>query len=116
MTRGHETCLYLYPDDEWKKREDELIRLKDDKILQRRFRRNVVGDAEDVAIDKQNRVMIPQKFLTAAHITKDVLLIGNLDRIEIWDPEEFRAYDEQFAGQSFEELSEIVMGGTGGGG
>jgi MraZ protein len=116
LTRGHETCLYLYPEDEWKKREDELLsRLSPDKSLHRKFRRDLIGGAEEVPVDKQNRVMIPQKFLVAACIRKDVLLIGNLDKIEIWDPEEYATYNAQYE-QTFEELSEIVMGGAGGGG
>jgi MraZ protein len=117
LTRGHDNCLYLYPEDEWRKREDELLeRLRTDKTLHRKYRRAVIGGAEEVAIDKQKRVMIPQKFLAAVNIRKDVLLIGNLDKIEIWDPGEFRAYNDQDAERSFEELSEIVMGGSGAGG
>jgi MraZ protein len=117
LTRGHEKCLYLFPEDEWNKREDELqTKLNPHKALHRKFQRDYIGGAEEVSIDKQNRIMIPLKFLEAANIGKDVLLIGNIDKIEIWDPKEYDTYNTQYSDQSFGELSEIVMGGYGGGG
>jgi MraZ protein len=112
VTKGHEHCLYLFPEDEWAKRRAELRqKLSPYKKQHRKFQRDFVGGAEEVVMDRQNRISIPQKYLQHAGIKKDVLLIGNLDFIELWDPAEYESYNNQFPEQSFEELSELIFGG-----
>lgn len=114
VTKGHEHCLYLFPEDEWAKRRTELRQRLNPYVKQhRKFQRDFVGGAEEVFMDRQNRISIPQKYLQHANIKKDVLLIGNLDMIELWNPEEYETYNQQFTDQSFEDLSETIFGGQG---
>ncbi len=51
----------------------------------RDFLRFVYSSAEDVEIDSQGRILIPQALRLRAGITKDVVLIGVMDQIEMWD-------------------------------
>lgn len=43
------------------------------------------------SIDKQGRISIPAKLREFAHLDKDVVVAGMYRRIEIWDPERYRA-------------------------
>jgi MraZ protein len=51
----------------------------------RDFLRFVYSSAEDAEIDSQGRVLIPQALRLRAGIIKDVVLIGVMDQIEMWD-------------------------------
>jgi len=77
--------LTAYPLTEWRLLEDRIRanpRLKRDL---RDYLRLVYSSAEDVAIDGQGRILIPQALRQRAGISRDVIIIGVMDQIEIWD-------------------------------
>lgn len=82
-------CLYLYPVEEWNKlqefikskpRSDEAIKF---------FMRRVIASAMEVEMDKQGRILIPYALREDAQINEDVVIVGQIDRIEIWNKEEW---------------------------
>ena len=85
ITKGLDGCLFLYPDNEWKIFEEKLRTLpltnKDARIFTRFF----LGSAVDGGLDKQGRVLISSALRNFAHLEKEVVLVGVLDRVEIWD-------------------------------
>ena len=85
ITKGLDGCLFLYPDSEWKIFEEKLRTLpltnKDARIFTRFF----LGSAVDGGLDKQGRVLISSALRNFAHLEKEVVLVGVLDRVEIWD-------------------------------
>ena len=85
ITKGLDGCLFLYPDNEWKTFEEKLRTLpltnKDARIFTRFF----LGSAVDGGLDKQGRVLISSALRNFAHLEKEVVLVGVLDRVEIWD-------------------------------
>ena len=85
ITKGLDGCLFLYPDSEWKIFEEKLRTLpltnKDARIFTRFF----LGSAVDGGLDKQGRVLISSALRNFANLEKEVVLVGVLDRVEIWD-------------------------------
>ncbi|EGG80640.1 protein MraZ [Lachnospiraceae bacterium 2_1_46FAA] len=85
ITKGLDGCLFLYPDNEWKTFEEKLRTLpltnKDARIFTRFF----LGSAVDGGLDKQGRVLISSALRNFARLEKEVVLVGVLDRVEIWD-------------------------------
>ena len=84
-----EQCLYIYPLEEWNKLQDQ-IRAKprsDDAI--RFFMRRVIASAVEVEIDKQGRILIPVALREDANINSDVVIAGQVEKIELWDREEW---------------------------
>jgi MraZ protein len=82
-------CLYIYPLEEWnrlheqvrtKPRSDEAIRF---------FMRRVFASAVEVVMDKQSRVLIPASLREDAQINTNVVLAGQIERIELWDRSEW---------------------------
>ncbi len=69
----------------WRGLEERIRRNPSFKGETRDFLRFVYSSAEDVEIDSQGRVLIPQSLRQRAGIVKDVVLIGVMDEIEIWD-------------------------------
>ncbi len=100
ITIGLEGCLYVYSNEEWELFTEKLKTLSGSVAKQaiRKYAANAIL-AEG---DKQGRILIPQNLREHAGLTKDVTVIGNLNRAEIWDSER---YNEACAKFSDDELS-----------
>ncbi len=94
LTKGFEKCLYLFPMDEWDKFSAGLEELPPLHRDTRRLKRHFIGSSEDVEPDKQGRFLIPQPLRDYAQIGKDVLIIGMLDRVEIWGLDYYHEFEE----------------------
>ena len=111
VTRGLETCLYLYPMETWNRLEQDLSsKLNVYREQDRLFLRTLLMWVHEVALDKQSRIMIPNELLEFAQIKTGVVLIGALDKIEIWDSEELKKYLDRYSDQSYEDVAARVMG------
>lgn len=104
-----EPCLVLYPMDAWKaisKQVSSLNRfVKKNALFIRRFN----NGATPVEMDASARVNIPASLMDYAGISKEVVVVGNGERIEIWDGAKYQQFMEQDV--DFASLSEEVMGG-----
>ena len=80
-----DSYLTGYPLKEWRAIEDRLRANPKFKREQRDFLRFVYSSAEDVAMDSQGRILVPQGLRSRAGITREMVIIGMLDTIEIWD-------------------------------
>jgi MraZ protein len=108
LTRGFEQCLFLYPQDEWAKVEDTIRGLSPSNPQHRFFLRTLLQWAIDCQLDSQSRLMIPQDLLKFAGIEDEVLILGVLERIEIWNPKIYEAYmNNQPA--TYETVAEVVL-------
>lgn len=109
ITRGTETCLFLFPLDEWEKLEKRLKELNTFNPQHRLLVRILLMWATEVTLDNQSRIMIPKNLLEFAKIDKEALIIGALDRVEIWNPEVFNEYINTQP-ESYESIAEKVLG------
>lgn len=85
ITKGLDGCLFLYPNNEWKNFEEKLRTLPLTNKSARTFKRFFLGSAVDGGLDKQGRVLLSPALREFACLDKDVVLVGVLDRVEIWD-------------------------------
>ncbi|MCR5107891.1 MAG: division/cell wall cluster transcriptional repressor MraZ [Lachnospiraceae bacterium] len=83
ITKGLDGCLYIYPLDEWDTFLQKLGTMPSNKDSRKIIRFFTAG-ADQVEIDKQGRVLIKNELKEHAHIERDVVLAGTLNRIEIW--------------------------------
>ncbi len=97
VTKGLDGCLFVFPKDEWQIFEDKLRTLPLTQKSARKFTRFFMGAAVTCELDKQGRILLPQSLREFAKLEKDVVLSGNLNRIEIWSKAawtETNAYDD----------------------
>lgn len=108
VTRGFEQCLFVYPQDEWGKVEDSIRGLSPSNPQHRFFVRTLLQWAVDTQLDSQARITIPQDLLKFAAIENEVLIVGVLERIELWNP---RIYEEYMNNQpaTYETVAEAVL-------
>ncbi|MEQ9103398.1 MAG: division/cell wall cluster transcriptional repressor MraZ [Rhodothermales bacterium] len=109
LTKGFEKCIYLYPLDEWKVREEQFAALNTYQKEARHLVRMILMWAEEVSLDGQGRVSLPKALAEYAGIGEKALIIGAMERIELWDPDAFARYLEESPTDP-EELAERVMG------
>lgn len=108
-TRGVEQCVYLYPLDDWERMEDEFANLNAFDRETRSFVRAFTRWADDVTLDKQGRIVLPKRLMEFAGLDGAAVVVGALDRIEIWAPEVFEAHVEA-AEDDYADIAERVMG------
>ena len=108
VTRGYEQCLFVYPLDEWNKLEESIRSLSPSDPKHRFFTRTLLQRAAESQLDGQSRITIPKELLQFAGIENDVLIVGVLERIEVWNP---RVYDDYLKTQaeSYENVAQTVL-------
>jgi MraZ protein len=111
LTKGLEGCLSLYPEPEWEEIQKRFAGLNFTQRDFRAFSRRFYSFAAPVVPDKTGRILIPTHLLSEAGLKKDLLIIGVNRWIEIWNPERFQYYLEQFAG-SYEDVAERLLTGN----
>ena len=97
VTKGLDGCLIVFPKNEWQIIEEKLRKLPLNNKSARKFTRFLVAGATTCELDKQGRILLPQVLRDFAGLEKDVVLAGNLNRIEIWSKAnwtESNAYDD----------------------
>jgi MraZ protein len=89
-----EHCLRLYTMKGWKPVAAKLREEADKSKDPARYMRYFASRGEFVPVDSQNRLVVPQKLIGYAGLKKDVLMVGNVDWIEVWNVGEYRAATE----------------------
>ena len=93
-TRGQDPCIWIYPIKEWKKIEDELRKLSSISGIHRTFVRQIARSATPSTCDKQGRIIISPSLLSYAELDKEALILGMINKIEIWNPDILEKVDK----------------------
>jgi MraZ protein len=108
VTRGFERCLYVYPQDEWNTLEQNARSLSFLDAKQRNFNRTLFQWAADSQLDSQSRITVQQDLLDYAGIKNEVIVLGVLDRIELWSPSVFDEF-QKMQPETYETVAEQVF-------
>lgn len=106
VTRGLDSCLFIYPADKWQKLVAELENLPLSRANARSYARFFLAGAFEITFDKLGRCLVPQALRRYAKINKEVAVVGVNDRIEVWDVK----YWEEYRKTAEEESNEIAEG------
>ncbi len=94
ITRGLDDCLFVFP----KSKFEVIAREIEEQPLQiadaRNWARYMAGFADEAEIDKQGRVLIPQNLRGFAGLNGNVVVVGVVSRIEVWNPEKHAAINQ----------------------
>ena len=108
ITRGYDQCLYLYPQDEWTRLEQDIRQLSSTNPKHRFFMRRLLEWATESQLDGQFRITLPKDILQFAGMENDVLIIGVLEHIEVWNPRIYEAYLTTQE-ESYEAVAQTVL-------
>ncbi|MBR1743753.1 MAG: division/cell wall cluster transcriptional repressor MraZ [Lachnospiraceae bacterium] len=87
VTHGLDGCLFLYPEAEWQSFVEKLKALPSNQST-RKIQRQFLSKAMEVTIDKQGRILIPVLLREEASLEKEVVFVGMMNRVEVWDKTE----------------------------
>jgi MraZ protein len=110
VTRGLDSCLFLYTKNEWTKLAEKLASLPFAQANTRAFARLMLAGAMDVEIDKQGRIILPEYLRTFAGLKKNIVVAGLYNRLELWDQkkwEEYKVRTERDSNKIAEQMSEL---------
>ena len=90
VSKGLDNCVYVYPKEEWERFKQELYSVPSSK--RRQLQRFFFSGAEECSVDTQGRVVIPPRIREYAGLTKEIVVIGVSDKVEIWNRDNWKAY------------------------
>jgi MraZ protein len=108
ITRGFEQCLFVFPQDEWNRLEQSIRQLSASNPKDRFFTRTLLQYATESQLDGQARITVPKELLQFAAIETEVLILGVLERMELWNPKVFQKYLESQA-DTYENVAQAVL-------
>lgn len=110
ITRGLDTCLFVFPVSGWQKVAEKLQALSFAQADTRGFNRFLLSGAVEVEADGAGRILVPDHHKQFAGLKRTVVFAGVSDRVEIWDAGQWRGYKariERQADAMAEKLGEI---------
>jgi len=111
ITRGIEKCLYVYPIDTWNKIVEKLETLPFTRKNAREFNRFFLSGAIEAEFDNTGRVTISSPLLSYASISKDCVIVGSGDRIEIFSLDLWNEFMNS-AEKNMSDIAEGLFGDT----
>lgn len=105
ISQGHEHCLTIWPKAAF---EDYARSVAGPATLKhvRGFQRMLAASASAEVPDKQGRITIPPALRRYAGLEKEIVVIGSIDRVEVWDLAAWDAYSEEQE-QAFADMDNI---------
>ena len=92
VTRGLDSCLWVFPKKEWQSLADKLSQLPLTDANSRAFTRLMLAGAMEVEFDSQGRVLVPGYLRDYAGLAKNAVVAGLYNRLEIWDESKWNSY------------------------
>jgi len=96
VTRGMDRCLVVYPIDAWKEISEKVTSLSITDSRARSLRRQLFADAINLELDRQGRILIPDRLREYAgmDLSSGVVIVGLESFIELWDPERWNVQND----------------------
>ena len=109
ITKGMDSCIVAYPLEEWQIRvESGLRELSSTSSKNRKLVRSITRFANTVKLDAQGRIQITPNLKEYANLEKEVIIIGVVNKIEIWNPVNLSKM-EDITPDDFDELEDKVI-------
>ena len=107
ITRGIDQCLFIYPIEEWKILLEKVNGLPVNRKDARQFSRFFLSGACECEFEKQGRINLSTPLMNYAGLSKDCVIIGVSNRIEIWEKEKWTQYFD-FSVDSILDIAENI--------
>lgn len=89
VTRHWDGCLLIYPATEFQKFESQLLAKGSLNPKVRDIQRFFIGNARDIDMDRQGRLLLPSNLRVAASLESKAVLSGIGNLFELWDESQF---------------------------
>lgn len=107
MTRGLDTCVFLYTTKEWAKIADKLAQTSMGSRDARDLNRFFLSGAIETDVDSAGRILLPDYLKDFAKLEKDVIFAGLYNRAEIWNEKEWTKKQKEVSEKADEVASKL---------
>lgn len=108
VTRGLDGCLFLLQESNFKQELDKIAQSSLTKKANRDLLRLMTNEASELEVDDNGRVNLPNYLIEFANLKKEVVVVGSLNHLEIWDQEKYHNYIDQIESQA-ENIAESII-------
>ncbi len=112
ISRGVDSCIYVYPLTQWQEIEKNLRNLSSLSSINRTFVRNTARYATPSTYDKQGRIILSPSLIQYANLDKEVLIIGMINKMEIWNPAQLNKTENEtikINPDAYDDLAEKII-------
>jgi MraZ protein len=96
MTMGYDQEIAVYALKTWQEIENnEILSLSMDRAQARRYIRHFTFEIKEDQLDAQGRILIPDFLLEHAHITKDVVVVGEINYFTLWSVDQYEKIKQE---------------------
>ncbi|HEY4485876.1 MAG TPA: division/cell wall cluster transcriptional repressor MraZ [Nitrospiria bacterium] len=109
VTTDFDPCLVAYPLEEWRQIEEKAKTLP---VMQREVKewlRFFYSAAVECEVDRQGRILLSPSHREYAHLSKEVVVLGMFNKIEIWDSKRWKERESQMP-KNFEKIGATLAG------
>lgn len=93
-----ERCLLLYPEPEWEALRPKIEALPNMNKAVRRLQRLILGNAAQMDLDANGRILVPPTLRSHANLEKKLMLVGLGKKLELWSEESWFAWLDESSG------------------
>ncbi|MEE8577930.1 MAG: division/cell wall cluster transcriptional repressor MraZ [candidate division Zixibacteria bacterium] len=104
LNKGLEGCLTIYPESEWAAIQERLGSLDFTNEDFRYFSRRFYSGVSACAPDKSGRILVPSNLIAEADLGRELLVLGLNRWVEVWNPERYKYYLQQYRG-TYEDVA-----------
>lgn len=108
VTRGLDGCLFLLQESNFKKELEKIAQSSFTKKANRDLIRLMTNEAKELTADENGRVNLPDYLIEFAQLKNNVVIVGSLNHLEVWDQEKYHHYIDQIEGQA-ESIAESII-------
>lgn len=109
LSRGHDQCLNMYTEREWNAVVKSLLEAAATAPAESVLIRNrlLSSSVNTVSVDAQARILLQPEIRKYAEIATDVVIIGNINVIEIWDKAKWDAFEAKHS-KTFDQIDNEI--------
>ena len=107
VTRGFEGCLALYSEEGFARVLNRLETEAFSGAEKRRMQRLFFSNSHRTTLDGSGRLLLPEKLRETAALERDVVLVGLVDRVEVWPKASWEAFESDNA-SDFDSLDQVL--------
>jgi MraZ protein len=93
LTQHLDSCLAMWTLEQFEKEVSAQLAAAETGPSERNEMRDWSASVHEVELDRQGRMAIPHQLRTYAGLEQEVLVIGAINRVELWSPDRWRQKD-----------------------
>jgi MraZ protein len=111
IAKFQERCLAIWPSSVFVEMTKTVRSASSSQLDVRDYQRMLASGASNETPDKQGRITVPPDLRSYAGLDKDCVVVGAIDRVEVWNPAAWARYSADKE-PAFAELNQALVPGS----